>query len=173
MLLNHGGENLKMKPPIVHPEWPTVKFYNTNLPQSNHKYVCWQICCLWYMTMKMHPIIIPWSDRITKVTKPGKYSKRRRSNVAVIHVRIVFISSFLFHCLLLNHSFQTNPNKITNCFKLFFLLQLTTTLLLRRFFIFEQQHYLQRWIKEIQRQWQYCKWQRFKTKKSKCDWKQW
>ena len=40
------------------------------------------------------------------------------SNVAVIIVRIVFISLFLFYCLLLNHSFQTNPNKITNCFKL-------------------------------------------------------
>ena len=50
----------------------------------------------------------------------GKYSKRRRSNVAVIIVRIVFVSSFLFYCLLLNHSFQTNPNRITNCFKLFF-----------------------------------------------------
>jgi hypothetical protein len=54
----------------------------------------------------------------------GKYSKRRRSNVAVIIVRIVFISSFLFYCLLLNYSFQTNPNRITNCFKLFSLLQL-------------------------------------------------
>ena len=30
---------------------------------------------------------------------PGKYSKRRRSNVAVIIVRIVFISSLLFYCL--------------------------------------------------------------------------
>ena len=64
----------------------------------------------------------------------GKYSKRRRSNVAVIHVRIVFIGSFLFYCLLLNHSFQTNPNRITNCLKLFSLLQLTTTLLLRSLF---------------------------------------
>ena len=44
----------------------------------------------------------------------GKYSKRRRSNVAVIVDRIIFISSFLFYCLLLNHSFPTNPNKITN-----------------------------------------------------------
>ena len=35
----------------------------------------------------------------------------------------------------MNHSFQTNPNRITNCFKLFSLLQLTTTLLLRRFLI--------------------------------------
>ena len=51
----------------------------------------------------------------------GKYSKRRRSNVAVIHVRTVFIGSFLFYCLLLNHSFQINPNSITNCVKLFFL----------------------------------------------------
>jgi len=54
----------------------------------------------------------------------GKYSKRRRSNVAVIIVRKLFISVFLFYCLLLNHSFSTNPNKITNCFKLFSLLQL-------------------------------------------------
>ena len=30
----------------------------------------------------------------------GKYSKRRRSNVAVIHVRLVFLDSFLFYCLL-------------------------------------------------------------------------
>ena len=38
----------------------------------------------------------------------GKCSKRRRSNVAVIHVTIVFIGSYLFYCLLLNHSFQIN-----------------------------------------------------------------
>ena len=44
----------------------------------------------------------------------GKYSKRRRSNVAVIIVKVIFISSFLFYCLLLNHSFETNPNSITN-----------------------------------------------------------
>ena len=49
----------------------------------------------------------------------GKYSKRRRSNVAVIIDRIVFISPFLFYCLLLNYSFPTNPNRITNCFQLF------------------------------------------------------
>jgi len=36
------------------------------------------------------------------------------SNVAVIIVRIVLINSFLFYCLLLNHSFPTNPNNITN-----------------------------------------------------------
>ena len=29
----------------------------------------------------------------------GKYSKRRRSNVAVIIVRILFIGSFLFYCV--------------------------------------------------------------------------
>ena len=54
----------------------------------------------------------------------GKYSKRRRSNVAVMIVRVISISSFLFYCLLLNLSFPTNPNRITNCFKLFSLLQL-------------------------------------------------
>ena len=44
-------------------------------------------------------------------------NKRRRSNVAIIIVRVLFISLFLFNCLLCNHSFQTNPNKITNCLK--------------------------------------------------------
>ena len=44
--------------------------------------------------------------------------KRCRSNVAVIIVRIVFYSSFFFCCLLFNHSFQTNPNRMTNCLKL-------------------------------------------------------
>ena len=56
----------------------------------------------------------------------GKYSKRCRSNVAVIIVKIVFISSFrgsfLFYCLLLNHSFPTNPNSITNCIETYSLL---------------------------------------------------
>ena len=42
---------------------------------------------------------------LTASTSIGKYSKRRRSNVAVIVVRIVFIRAFLFYCLLLNHSF--------------------------------------------------------------------
>ena len=45
----------------------------------------------------------------------GKYSKWRRSNVAVIIVRIVFIDSFLFYCLLFNHSFSTNSKSLTNC----------------------------------------------------------
>ena len=67
---------------------------------------------------------------------PGKYSKRRRSNIAVILVRIVFISSFLFYCLLLNHSFPTNPNKITNCFKLILSIYNFTNYIcsMRRFF---------------------------------------
>ena len=72
----------------------------------------------------------------------GKYSKRRRSNVAVIIVRTVSIGSFLFYCLLYNHSFQTNPNKITNCFKtyslLFTTLQTTFAQCVRLFLIFEQ-----------------------------------
>ena len=62
-----------------------------------------------------------------------KYSKRRRSNVAVIIVRTVFIGAFLFYCLLLNHSFPTNPNKITNCFKLILFLLQTTSAHCRRF----------------------------------------
>ena len=65
------------------------------------------------------------------------YSKRRRSNVAVIIVRIVFISSILFYCLLSNHSFSTNPNKITNCFQLIlFYLQLYKLHLLNAFVYF-------------------------------------
>merc|ERR1711865_508791 len=35
-----------------------------------------------------------------------------------------FITAFLFYCLLYNHSFPTNPNSVTNCFKLF--LSITT-----------------------------------------------
>ena len=70
----------------------------------------------------------------------GKYSKRRRSNVAVIIVGIFFISSILFYCLLLNHSFPTNPNSITNCFKtyslLFTTLQTTFAQCVRLFLIF-------------------------------------
>ena len=56
------------------------------------------------------------TSSMTREVRSGKYSKRRKSNVAVIHVRIVFIGAFLFYCLLLNHSFPTNPNSITNCF---------------------------------------------------------
>ena len=67
----------------------------------------------------------------------GKYSQRRRSNVAVIIVRIDFISSFLFCCLLSNHSFPTNPNRITNCFQLFSLLQLYKLHLLNAFVYFD------------------------------------
>ena len=58
------------------------------------------------------------------VCRWGKYFKRCRSNVAVIIVQIVFISAFPFYCLLLNHSFPTNLNSVTNCFKL--ILSITT-----------------------------------------------
>ena len=57
-------------------------------------------------------------ERYLVRTNRGKYSKRR-ANVAVIIVRVIFISSFFFYCLLLNHSFQTNPNSSTNYFELF------------------------------------------------------
>ena len=87
----------------------------------------------------MHNVVVPnlYSDEtytsreskknplsFTKRTRIHSLGKRRRSNVAVIVVEVIFISSFLFYCLLLNHSFPTNPNSITNCFKLFSLLQL-------------------------------------------------
>ena len=47
----------------------------------------------------------------TRAQAGGKYSKRRRSNVAIIIVEIVFIGSFLFYCLLFNHSFQNKPKQ--------------------------------------------------------------
>ena len=75
--------------------------------------------------------------QVQKKRDEGEYSKRRRSNIAVIIVEIIFIGSFLFYCLLLNHSFQTNPNSVTNCFQLFsFYYNFTTTLFLRRYFDF-------------------------------------
>jgi len=59
--------------------------------------------------------------------------------VAVIIVRVVFISSFLFYCLLLNHSFPTNSNSVTNCFQLFSLFTTYNYICSMRssFFIFE------------------------------------
>ena len=87
----------------------------------------------------MHNVVVPnlYSDEtytsreskknplsFTKRTRIHSLGKRRRSNVAVIVVEVIFISSFLFYCLLCNHSLPTNPNSITNCFKLFSLLQL-------------------------------------------------
>ena len=74
--------------------------------------------------MPLTDLSLAWESQEIAEKILGKYSKRRRSNVAIIIVRKVFISSFFFYCLLLNHSFQTNPNSITNCFKLFSLLQL-------------------------------------------------
>ena len=41
------------------------------------------------------------------------------NNSVVIIVKFIFIRSFLFCCLLSNHSFQTNPNTVTNLSKLF------------------------------------------------------
>jgi chromosome segregation ATPase len=56
-------------------------------------------------------------------------------NVAAIIVTVIFIGAFFFYCLLCNHSFQTNPNKMTNCFQLFSLLQLYKLHLLNAFAI--------------------------------------
>jgi len=39
--------------------------------------------------------------------------------LVVIIVKIISLCSFLFYCLLCNHSFQTNPNNVTNLSKLF------------------------------------------------------
>ena len=75
----------------------------------------WEMLGNWDILRNSYRLI---PKEMATVQKLGKYSKRRRSNEAVIHVRIVFIGSFLFYCLLLNHSFPTNPNSITNCFQL-------------------------------------------------------
>ena len=58
--------------------------------------------------------------------------------MVVIIVKIIFIGSFFFYCLLYNHSFQTNPNSVTNCFKLIlFYLQLYQLHLLNAFVYFD------------------------------------
>ena len=71
------------------------------------------------------------------------YKSDAVSNVAVIIVKLIFISAFLFYCLLCNHSFPTNPNSVTNCFKLILsitTLQTTFAQCVRLFLIFEQVH---------------------------------
>ena len=70
-----------------------------------------------YTSVASHP-----QDKHLVMT--GTYKSDAVSNVAVIIVKVIFISAFLFYCLLLNHSFPTNPNRITNCFKL--ILSITT-----------------------------------------------
>ena len=37
----------------------------------------------------------------------------------VIIVKIISLRSFLFECVLYNHSFKTNPNSVTNLSKLY------------------------------------------------------
>ena len=88
--------------------------------------ICWKADNM-YRTLSVKDLLVQKKPNLL-IQVEGKYSKRRRSNVAVIIDRIVFISSFLFYCLLLNHSFQTNPNRITNCFELFSLSQLYNNL---------------------------------------------
>ena len=55
----------------------------------------------------------------TRTFPEDQFLPRGAINVAVIIVRVIFISSFFFYCLLLNHSFPTNPNMyILTSFKL-------------------------------------------------------
>ena len=80
-----------------------------------------------HTTILLSDIIENGEERRKKVFEliGGKYSKATLwANVAVIIVRVIFMSSFLFYYLLLNHSFRTNPNSVTNCFKFFSVLQL-------------------------------------------------
>ena len=61
-------------------------------------------------------------ELLIKAGKSLDYETQNKHEVSFD--REVFISSILFYCLLYNHSFSTNPNRITNCFQLFSLLQL-------------------------------------------------
>ena len=75
----------------------------------------WHICSL--------PLV-----SINSCTKNKVRKQRRRSNVVIRIVRVIFISSFLFVCLLLNHSFPTNPNMyILTALNFFFYYNFTTT----------------------------------------------
>ena len=62
---------------------------------------------------------IDWNNGTNGMFGPvGKLFKARRMrNVVVIIIRDIFISTFFFYCLLCKHSFPTNPNSSTNCFK--------------------------------------------------------
>ena len=51
--------------------------------------------------------------------KNWKCSKMCHYILVVIIVKIIFQSSFLFYCVLYNHSFKTNSNSVTNLSKLF------------------------------------------------------
>ena len=57
-----------------------------------------------------------WKVHGKEVHHTGKLFKSD-AGAAVIIIGIVFIGSFLFYCLLLNHSIlNQHPNRITNCF---------------------------------------------------------
>ena len=86
---------------------------------------------------------IDWNNGTNGMFGPvGKYLNPRRfdANGVVIIIRDIFISAFFFYCLLCNHSFPTNPNRITNCLKLILfylqLLQTTFAQCVRLFLIF-------------------------------------
>jgi hypothetical protein len=95
--------------------------YNTS--GTNHRTLLVLHCCASYEQL---PVVLSNWNKAWKrsINDNGNGGKRRRSNVAVIIVRVIFISPFLFYCLLYNHSFPTNPNSITNCFEL--ILSITT-----------------------------------------------
>ena len=55
--------------------------------------------------------------------------------LVVIIVKILFICSFLFYCLLYNHSLKTNPNNCTLTFFKTFVISTTTTAQCVRLFL--------------------------------------
>ena len=49
---------------------------------------------------------------VSEVFKVSTKLLKSNAGAAVIIVRTIFISAYLFYCLLLNHSFPTNPNSV-------------------------------------------------------------
>ena len=69
-----------------------------------------RLCCDWMGTQKCTIENL----KLENVVNDALYTI-----LVVIIVKIIFICSFLFQCLLYNHSFKTNLNNITNLSKLF------------------------------------------------------
>ena len=81
-------------------------------------------CLLMGSWMLQTMVVVGQYNCVNNGTLADDFSGKLCTILVVIIVKILSVCSFLFHCLLLNHSFSTNPNWMTNCFKLFSLLQL-------------------------------------------------
>ena len=126
--LEKAQQKVLKKMPLLIESLANIGEERTKACGANPRFIA--MAAQWLMTV--HNVLV-FSQCLTQA---GKYSKRRCGQAVIID-RILFIGAFLFNCLLLNHSFQTNPNKITNCFKLIlFYLQLYKLHLLNAFVYF-------------------------------------